>query len=216
MLLIGGFLMLGLFGCSAKKYRVDYGGDKDFFKGAKDEYRAGEKVTVYYDLIATDTDYTFLLDGKQINPDYSENKGYIITFKMPDHDVKLKVNSRNSMLPIECITVTFTNEINKSDVWILPETEENLKTTLWGEATAADLEKDESREVNPEPLDGVGTYILRIIDEDQMYYSANGITLKDRDKLVLRKGDNSMTAILDVFSVGADTVQSYTVSMARL
>ena len=35
--------MLGLFGCSAKKYRIDYGGNKDCFKGAKDEYRAGEK-----------------------------------------------------------------------------------------------------------------------------------------------------------------------------
>lgn len=210
--------MLGLFGCSAKKYRVDYGGDKDFFKGAKDEYRAGEKVTVYYDLIATDTDYTFLLDGKRINPDYSENKGYIITFKMPEHDVKLTVESRNSMIAFDYVTVTFTNEIGiKADIWILPETEENLNTTLWGAATASGLEANESREITPELLyDSEETYILRVIDEDKMYYSANGITLKDGDKLVLREGENPMTAFLDVFSVGAETVQSYNVFMARL
>ena len=36
----------------AKKYKVDYCGEKFAYKNAKDEYRAGEKVTLYYWMIA--------------------------------------------------------------------------------------------------------------------------------------------------------------------
>ena len=103
-ILAGGMMMLGLFGCGAKKYRIDYGGDKDFYDGAKDEYRAGEKVVLYYDLIATDTDYSFYLDDEKINFGYSEERGFIIEFTMPDHDVRLRCESHNSMVyvpPIE-------------------------------------------------------------------------------------------------------------------
>ena len=96
-LLIGGVLMLALFGCGAKKYKVEYD-CKDSYKGAKDEYRAGETVTVYFDMIATDTDYSFYLDGERINPGYDEGKGFVITFTMPEHDVKLSCESRNSMV----------------------------------------------------------------------------------------------------------------------
>ena len=51
---------MSLFG---KKFKVDYCGEKFAYKNAKDEYRAGEKVTVYYWMIATDTDYSFWLEG---------------------------------------------------------------------------------------------------------------------------------------------------------
>ena len=97
ILLMGGMFMFGLSGCSGEKYRVDYGGQKDSFKGAKDSYAAGKKVTLYYDMIATDTDYSFYIDGERINPDYSEKKGYIIEFTMPSHDISVSVESVNSM-----------------------------------------------------------------------------------------------------------------------
>jgi len=103
-IILGGVSMFGLFGCGGKKFRVDYDGDKDFYKGAKDYYKAGEKVEVYYDFIATDTDYTFYLDGEYLNVGYEESKGFIIRFTMPEHDVKLTCESRNSMVyipPIE-------------------------------------------------------------------------------------------------------------------
>ena len=97
-LLIGGILMLSLTGCfGGNTYQVDYGGQKDCFTHAKDSYRAGAQVTLYYGLIATDTDYSFYLDGEQISPDYDEKHGFIIRFTMPDHDVKLRVESVNSM-----------------------------------------------------------------------------------------------------------------------
>lgn len=82
----------------SKKYKVDYCGQKFEYKNAKDEYRAGERVTLYYWMIATDTDYSFSLDGAQLSRDYDTKKGFILSFIMPDHDVKLRCYSRNTML----------------------------------------------------------------------------------------------------------------------
>ena len=98
IILAGVMTMFGFFGCGAKKYRVDYDGHKDWFSGAKDEYRAGEKVTFYYYLVATDTDYSFYVDGERINALYDDDHGFKISFTMPDHDVKVTVKSVNSMI----------------------------------------------------------------------------------------------------------------------
>ncbi|MCQ2456924.1 MAG: hypothetical protein MJ096_06170 [Clostridia bacterium] len=87
-----------LFGCGRKKYNVDYRGQKDFFTGAEDSYAAGEKVKLYYDLIATDTDYTFYVDGERVRVDWNENKGFIIKFTMPDHDIEVYCESVNTMI----------------------------------------------------------------------------------------------------------------------
>ena len=81
-----------------KKYSVDYGGCEFFYKNAKKKYKAGEKVTVYYDLIATDTSYTFYLDGEELNVGYSDKNGFEISFVMPAKDVKLTVTMRNTMI----------------------------------------------------------------------------------------------------------------------
>ena len=86
---------MGLFG---NKYKVDYCGEKYAYKNAKDEYRAGEKVTLYFWMIATDTDYSFWLDGAELMRDYDMKKGFVLSFIMPDHDVVLHCSSRNSML----------------------------------------------------------------------------------------------------------------------
>ncbi|MBR0303227.1 MAG: hypothetical protein IJQ80_05210 [Clostridia bacterium] len=82
----------------AEKYKVDYSGQKDYFTGAKDEYKVGETVTVYYGLIATDTDYWFTLDGEKLNCAWDDDNGYVIEFTMPSHDVVLECHSRNSMV----------------------------------------------------------------------------------------------------------------------
>ena len=86
--------------CSGKKYQVDYCGQKAIYNNAKDYYKAGAEVKLYYDLIATDTDYSFYLDGESVNWEYDNKKGFVITFVMPEHDVKLESKTRNSM---ECI-----------------------------------------------------------------------------------------------------------------
>jgi hypothetical protein len=101
LVLLGCLLLVGLTGCSGgERYQVDYCGSKDCYSNAKDSYRAGTEVTLYFDLVATDTDYSFLLDGEPIHYTYDDQKGFVIQFTMPDHDVKLEYDSRNSMLPM--------------------------------------------------------------------------------------------------------------------
>ena len=105
-----------LFGCGAPekaeqevKYKVDYCGQKMCYQGAEDSYPAGEQVKVYYNLVATDTDYTFLLDGEEINATYTDEKGFCISFEMPDHDVQLECQKKNSMVYQPMDTLTFSS-----------------------------------------------------------------------------------------------------------
>lgn len=81
-----------------KKYRVDFCGDKSAYNGAKNKYRVGEKVTLYYTIIATDTDYSFYLDGAYLPVSYSDKTGFVINFTMPDRDVVLRCTSKNTMI----------------------------------------------------------------------------------------------------------------------
>ena len=80
------------------KFKVDYGGNKSFYDGAKDRYRAGEEVVFYFSFIATDTSYRFLLDGEELNTGWDDGKGIKISFIMPDHDVVFRCESRNLMV----------------------------------------------------------------------------------------------------------------------
>ena len=89
---------------SGKKYKVDYCGRREDFNGAEDSYAAGERVEFYFNFIATDISYSFFADGKEINPDFSIEKGFIISFIMPGHDITFRVKERNMLL--------FTSDIN--------------------------------------------------------------------------------------------------------
>ena len=85
-------------GCGKRSYKVDYCGAKDFYANAKDTYKSGEEVELIFDLVASDTDYTFYLDGKSENLDaQGTGNGFVIRFTMPDHDVKLSYSEKNSM-----------------------------------------------------------------------------------------------------------------------
>ena len=85
-------------GCGKRSYKVDYCGAKDFYSNAKNTYKAGEEVELIFDLVATDTDYTFYLDGKSEDLDVQgTGNGFLIRFTMPDHDVKLSYSEKNSM-----------------------------------------------------------------------------------------------------------------------
>lgn len=81
-------------------YRIDYNGCRDRLKGARSMYKAGQTVTVYYKekYIATDTDYSFYLDGERLNGTFVKGKGMRISFVMPNHDVKLTCDAVNSMV----------------------------------------------------------------------------------------------------------------------
>ena len=87
-------------GCGAKKYKVDYCGSEFAYANAQESYRAGSEVRLVFELIATDTDYRFYLDGEPVDFTY-ESEGFVITFTMPEHDVVLDYTMVNSMLPPE-------------------------------------------------------------------------------------------------------------------
>ena len=110
--------------CNHKTYKIDFCGQEFAFVESKDESRkseeeeydpwlkehglmparterkAGETVELYYWMVATDTDYRFILDGVEVRPDYKSPVGYIIRFTMPEHDVTLRCLQRNSMREI--------------------------------------------------------------------------------------------------------------------
>lgn len=117
LLLLGGLLMFGFTGCFGTRYKVDYDGQKDSYHGAKDSYRAGQQVELYFDLIATDTDYSFYLDGEPLNVGYSHDKGFEISFVMPEHDVKLECRWKNSMVyePEKTMLVDYYTAIAGTD-----------------------------------------------------------------------------------------------------
>lgn len=92
-------LVLILSACGAARYKIDMDGLDFMYEGVKNRgYRPGEEVTVYFPLVATDTDYFFYLDGDPVNFHYDERKGFVIQFIMPEHDVLLECTSVNSMI----------------------------------------------------------------------------------------------------------------------
>ena len=97
LLLLLGAMTMTLFGCAGNRYHVDYHGQKDFFKGAKDSYAAGQRVVLKYDLIATDTDYSFSVIGADYTSEWKSG-AYVIRFTMPENDVEVCVGSYNTMV----------------------------------------------------------------------------------------------------------------------
>ena len=120
-----------------------------------------------------------------------------------------------SMEPTIIGSVTLVNNVQDTDVWILPQTEENLKPTLWGAATAAKVKTGESRSVSLcEPGDD-GFYLLRMIDTEGFYYSANGLFLEANWTIQIKETDqHSFTA--DVLNADGSLVATYELFSAKL
>ena len=89
----------GLTGCGkTQKFKLDLEGRDSSFQDVKASgYEPGEEVRIVFNVIATDTDYSFFVDDKPAQVDYRDTEGYIITFTMPQHDVRVSVKSVNSM-----------------------------------------------------------------------------------------------------------------------
>lgn len=112
-------------------------------------------------------------------------------------------------------TITFINGVTEADVWIMPETEENLKTSLWGTAL---IPKIKTGEIRQAPLCEPGDdshYIVRLIDDDGFYYSAKGITLEDGWALKIT-GEKMNSVIIEVTDASGVLKGAYNVSCARL
>ena len=92
--IMGVMLMLALFGCGKQKYKLIL---PSGFESGKTSYAPGEEVTVSYDIIATDTDYSFYCDADDMKQGYTDKDGYVFSFIMPERDVRFWKESYNSM-----------------------------------------------------------------------------------------------------------------------
>ena len=95
--LMGLLMIMSMLACGKTKYNVEFDGYG--FKSDKKSYEAGEKVTVTYDMVATDTNYNFYTDSDDVKlqQEFDGSHGYVFTFTMPAHNVKMYVKSKNSM-----------------------------------------------------------------------------------------------------------------------
>ena len=106
--------------------------------------------------------------------------------------------------PEAAASVTFINEVQEAQIWILPQTEENLKTSLWGTATF-NLREGEQAVLDLEAAGGPGIYIFRVIDADEGYYEANDIYLEDGYTLRFTDyGGHPFDSVLEVTDAGGN------------
>ena len=208
-LFFGVVIMLTLFGCGKQKYKLNFDGYG--FESKKTVYAAGNKVTVQFDLVATDTNYSFWIDDDvYMSQDYDSEHGYVFTFTMPEHDVTLHVKARNTMLPTgeKIIGVTLINAVENADVWVLPQTEENLSTSLWGTATAKSLEANTEREITLYKRDEEELFIVRIIDSDHAYFSAKDLRLDDGYSIRFKTEDSKFDAVVEVLDADGNILKT--------
>lgn len=119
------------------------------------------------------------------------------------------------MEPNNSSTVTFINGAAQADVWILPDTQGNRKTTLWGAATLPGVKTGEGVPAAPgAPGDG-GRYLLRMIDVDGFYYSADGLALAPGCTVRLKETE-LMTYCVEVRDAAGAVIGDYSVFAARL
>lgn len=109
--------------------------------------------------------------------------------------------------------IVFENQVTAGDIWILPQTQENLKTTVWGKATISMLETNQSQEAMIE--DGEGLYIFRMIDSEKFFYSADNIELEEGWTMVIKEKDIALYQ-LEVFNEKGTLVETYEVFGAKL
>ncbi|MCQ2513027.1 MAG: hypothetical protein MJ092_06580 [Lachnospiraceae bacterium] len=210
-----GIMVMGLFGCGQQKYNLELDGYG--FSSKKTAYAEGDTVKVTYDMIATDTDYSFYLDCEdtKLNCDF-ENGAYVLTFKMPAHDVKLSVKSRNTMVYMPTVVITLENQAKTADIWIMEDTPEKRKQSVWGDPTIKACEVNEPREIELEVVSDDNLYIVRMIDEDGLFYEACNVEIEDGQSVVIKLQENHFDASVYVYDGDGSFVKEYEMFVAAL
>ena len=112
-------------------------------------------------------------------------------------------------------SVTVVNEVTEADFWILPQTEENQKTTLWGTATASKVKTGESRTAGLCEGGDMGLYLIRMIDADGFYYSVNCVAIENGWSVTIKE-NGAMSALAEVTDENGTPQSTYEVFVARL
>jgi hypothetical protein len=112
--------------------------------------------------------------------------------------------------------ITFVNEREETDIWILPDTDENRKLSLWGAPTIDDLGEGKQAELSLSALGGPGLYVIHMINPDGMYYGVSEVRIEAGYTLVFRTGDWVGAYELEVRDADGETVKVYEVFGAML
>ena len=112
-------------------------------------------------------------------------------------------------------TITITNRVYEASVWVLPDTEANRKTTLWGTPTVSKIGADESCQAGIGKPGDNGLYIFRMIDTEKMYYSSENIVLEDGWTLEIKQ-DSTHVYVIEVTDKDGNLNATYEVFAAKL
>ena len=115
------------------------------------------------------------------------------------------MNPDNQSRSQSSISVTFLNNVEEADIWILPQTEDNLKTSLWGTPTFSKMIIGDQKTCTVSD-EGTGRYIVRIIDSDQAFYAAGDIPLEDGYTIRFQTDETKYDAAISVLDQNGDTV----------
>lgn len=126
-------------------------------------------------------------------------------------------NYQNRQQELEHIEISFTNQLNESDIWIIPDTESNRKTTTWGTATLSKMKiNDKKSAYIVKSIKSENSYLIRLIDVDKMFYSADAVIINNNDSIIIKKGNEPMSAIVEVYDSNGKINASYEMFMAKL
>jgi hypothetical protein len=99
---------------------------------------------------------------------------------------------------VRTINISFTDDVEPASVWILRDTEENRKISLWG--TAMIKPDAVGEEVSADiPFAEDAKYLFRMIDDDGIYYSGDIPELRDGWSLRIHEIGGNWNMQLDVF-----------------
>ena len=117
-------------------------------------------------------------------------------------------------------TVIFINEVTDTDVWILANTEENRKTTVWGTPTVRGMKVNTETEAQLCAPAEDGLYLIRMISARKIYFSADGVALQNgwtvRFKVGKYYNDNPVSWVLEVTDTEGNPMETYEVFGAAL
>ena len=113
----------------------------------------------------------YLTGCKDTKPGTSESSGSTSTAAEPVDPTPAE--------PEDLITITLINEVEETDIWILPDTKENRKLSVWGTATLPAVKLNEERVGSISAAEGQGTYLLHMITPDHIYYGVSDIPLEE-------------------------------------
>ncbi len=116
----------------------------------------------------------------------------------------------------ETITVGFVNSVHTADLWILPDTQEIRKTSVWGTPTIKDSEQEKEYSVSISKTDD-NSYLLRMIDTDKIYYESGSITLDEGYSIIVYSNeDDDMDIRLVIYDDKGEKSEECTLFNAAL